>query len=417
MLIAALLSVAALHYFSAGRILAAKSRQVHGLDAAAYSGALVQARALNLLAYLNRAQLAHQLAMAHLVTLGSWAMYGGTQAGRLARGNPPAHLIGMLFGADYGRAYTAASRASGLDIQVGTTGALAQAHAAHDHFVQNLYRGLSARVVHGLPEARRAAIHAVLAAHYPELQISDAAVSIVSDNWPGFVRHFAPEAQLRPLVSQVAGMYDFLAPRNDTQENTWVVSHRCPHLRHQLRRRGGTRMDGAGRWQSFDTQSYHALRSNRWIGCYYREYVMGWAWIPGETSQAMDGAYTDDAPDDFSEQDFWRWVEEATKWDLLEGHDNPLANSYAMRGRVTWRGGGLASYYDVSADKADSEPGFSVVFTQSGPEGLAIHAHSSARTYFARPNPRSDGRHERPNLFHPYWHAALAPGRAPAGRL
>src|SRR5690606_38787840 len=122
---------------------AAKDRQIHGLDAAAYSGALVQARALNMLAYLNRAQLAHQLAMAHLVTLGSWAMYGGTQAGRLARGNPPAYLIGMLFGADHGRAYTAAARALGLDAQAQTAGSLAQAHAAHDRFVHKLYRGLS----------------------------------------------------------------------------------------------------------------------------------------------------------------------------------------------------------------------------------------------------------------------------------
>src|SRR3546814_19656490 len=86
MLMAALLSVAALHYFSAGRTLAAKSRQVHGLDAAAYSGALVQERALNLLAYLNRAPVAHQIAMAHLATLGRWAMSGGAQRTEERRG-------------------------------------------------------------------------------------------------------------------------------------------------------------------------------------------------------------------------------------------------------------------------------------------------------------------------------------------
>lgn len=143
---------------------------------------------------------------------------------------------------------------------------------------------------------------------------------------------------------------------------------------------------------------------------------MGWAWIPGEHTQAMDGAYTDEAPDDFSAQDFWRWVEEATQWDLLDGRDNPLANSYAMRGRAAWPGGGLASYYDVAADKADATPAFTVAFVQPGPEGLAIHAQSSARTYFARPDARADGRRERPNLFHPYWHAALAPGQDPGRR-
>src|SRR5690606_27874810 len=59
------------HHFETGTVLAEKVRQDHVLDAAAYSGALVQARSLNMLAYIHRAQAAHQVAMAHLVTLGS----------------------------------------------------------------------------------------------------------------------------------------------------------------------------------------------------------------------------------------------------------------------------------------------------------------------------------------------------------
>ena len=38
-------------------------------DAAAYSAALIQARALNLHASLNRAQIAHQLGMAHIIAV------------------------------------------------------------------------------------------------------------------------------------------------------------------------------------------------------------------------------------------------------------------------------------------------------------------------------------------------------------
>src|SRR5690606_11985818 len=117
MVLAAVLSLAWMRYFATGQVLAAKVRLVHGLDAAAYSGALAQARTLNFLAYLNRARMAHQLAMAHLVTLGSWAHYAGMEARRLAQGNPPAHLIGLLFGADHGRAYLAAAGAAGLEAQ------------------------------------------------------------------------------------------------------------------------------------------------------------------------------------------------------------------------------------------------------------------------------------------------------------
>lgn len=408
MLVAALLSIALLRYFAAGQVLAAKSRQVHGLDAATYSGALIQARALNMLAYLNRAQLAHQVAMAHLVTLGSWALYGGTQASQLGRANPPAHLIGMLFGADHGRAYLAASRASGLGAWASSSGALGQAHAAHDRFVHSVYGDVSQAVVGGLPAARLAAIQTVLARHYPEFDLSNFEVTVSADDWPGFTRRMTPTAQLRPLVERIAGLYEFLAPRNHTAANNWVVSERCPSLRHQLRRRGSTGMDGAGRWQSSDTQSYHALRSNRWIGCYYREYAMGWAWIPGTTTQRIEGAYSDDVPENFSEQDFWRWVHEATQWNLLDESDNPMANSHAMRARPLWSSGGLAPYYDLAVVGTDGVAGFSVELVHPGPDDTVVRARSAAQTYFARPDRRQDGRHEGAHLFHPYWHARLA---------
>lgn len=411
MVIAAVLSVALLRYFAAGQVLAAKSRQVHGLDAATYSGAVVQARVLNMLAYLNRAQLAHQVAMAHLVTLGSWALYGGAEADQLGRGNPPAHLIGMLFGADHGRAYLAASRAAGLGAWASASGGLGEAHGAHNRYVHGVYGEVSRAVADGLPEARLAAIQAVLHRHYPEWMSPDFEVRVSEDDWPGFIRRRAPTAHLRPLVERMASLYPFLGPRNHTAENSWVVSERCPGLRHQLRRRGATRMDAAGRWQSSDTQSYHALRSNRWIGCYYREYAMGWAWIPGAGMQGIDGAYSDVAPDDFSEQDFWRWVQETTQWNLLDGRDNPMSNSYAMRSHPRWVAGGLAPYYDLASVGSEGIAGFSVNFSLPGPEGLTLHAHSAAQTYFARPDQRQDGRYESAHLFQPYWHARLAASR------
>ncbi len=420
MVLAATLSLALLRYFSAGQVLSAKVRQVHGLDAAAYSGALIQARTLNMLAYLNRAQLAHQLAMAHLVTLGSWALYGGAEAGQLARGNPPAHLIGMLFGVDHGRAYLAAARAAGLDQWARAGGALGQAHAAHDRQVHGLYAGLTHDLVGTAPEARMAAIRAVLRAHYPERTDDDLRVTLSSDQWPALLRRYAPDQDLHDLIQDIARLYPFLGPRNHTASNTWVVDARCPALRHQLRRRGETQLDPEGRWQASDTQSFHALRANRWIGCYYREYAMGWAWIPGHAAAGAPGAYSEDVPDDFSQQDFWRWVQAATNWSLLDQRDNPLANSHAVRSQPAWPAGGLAPYYDMASAAPEGVAGFEVHLSMDGPEGYPVHARSAAQSYFARPLPRADGLHEAPNLFHPYWQARLAPvgdlDVAPPGR-
>lgn len=42
-----------------------------------------QARALNLLAYIHRAQVGHQVALAHLASLAAWARFAQTQAARL----------------------------------------------------------------------------------------------------------------------------------------------------------------------------------------------------------------------------------------------------------------------------------------------------------------------------------------------
>src|SRR3546814_7669572 len=69
--LAAVCGMALVALYNVGQTAAARVRLTHAADAAAYSGALAQARTLNLLAYINRTQVAHQVAMAPLVTLAS----------------------------------------------------------------------------------------------------------------------------------------------------------------------------------------------------------------------------------------------------------------------------------------------------------------------------------------------------------
>ena len=409
MLLVAVLGLAWMRYFSTGQVLAAKTRLVHGLDAAAYSGALVQARTLNFLAYLNRARMAHQLAMAHLITLGSWAQYAGMESRRLAQGNPPAHLIGLLFGADHGRAYLAAASAVGLELDARAEGSLGQAYARHERFVHEVSADLGHHLARELPQVRLAAMREVLAAHYPDIPPDELRPEISDDRWAALLRRQAPDAALFDWVRNQAGLYAFLDPRDHVARNPWPVSGRCPHLRHELRRHGGTALDAGGRWQSGDTQSFHALRSNRWVGCYYREYAMGWAWMPAEPGQAMADRHVDDPPENFADQDFWRWVKAATSWDLLGGQDNPLANSYALRDRQSWMSRGLGNYLDVAPGAGmDAVSGFIVRMRLPDASGHTLHARSAAESFFARPARRADGLDESPSLFHPYWHARLS---------
>lgn len=413
MLLTSLALIAFTRYFYTGQVVAAKAKQTHALDAAAYSGALVQARALNMLAYMNRAQIGHHVAMAHLVTLASWANLAGTEAQQLATGNPPAYLIAMLFGTDHGAAYLAASQAAGFRNLVHQHGELGVAYSAHDRVVQQVFKSVQNHVAQSVPDARYNAMLTVLKENYSDtssiaqpVRENHFELTLYDDFWPGFLHRHAGST-LRPFLLHTAAMYDFLSPRNTTARNSWAVDARCPTRRHELRRRGHTQLDEHGRWQSVDTQSFHALRSNRWIGCYFREYTMGWGWIPGGATQSPDDPYVSNPPSDFSSQDFWRWVKESTDWNIQSGSANPLANSKAVAEHHRWSGGGLQSYFDLR-DSDNSSVGFSARLIYPGPEGLLVQTHSAADAFFELPQKRHDLRLEHASLFRPYWQARLS---------
>lgn len=403
--------------YQVGQTAGARTRLTHAADAAAYSAALAQARALNLLAYVNRAQVAHQVAMAHLVTLAAWAQFSGTQAERRAMGNPPAYLLGTLFGTQALRGYLAAQPTKDMALR------FAQRYAEHDALVHDTLQRAARRQMAQLPAQRTAMLRTVLQANYPEFSGKAGAMQLrwLADTWSGFVhaRPGASDTATQGLVRAAAARYDFLRPRDFTRRNAWIVQPRCPARRHELRRRGATHFDVRGRWSATDTLSYHALRHNRWIGCYYREYATGW----GLAGRRPAGTPVDRAPEDFSQQDFWRWVEQHTSWDIFSGNSNPLASSYATVSLVPAAARGLPDFHEVPHGRADAPLRLAIAVRQSaatlplaaGRFGGAVFGSSdgltvtsAAETFFARPQPRGDGRDELATLFRPYWQARRA---------
>ncbi|SAI56883.1 pilus assembly protein [Bordetella ansorpii] len=415
-----LCAVAWVSLYNVGQTAAARTRLTHAADAAAYSAALAQARTLNMLAYVNRAQIAHQVAMAHLATLASWARFSGTQAQRRAAGNPPAYLIGSMFGAKALQGYLAAQATSGMAAQ------FARRHAEHDALVHGTLAQVANRQVSQLPAQRHAMLRAVLRANYPEWDgASDAPQwRVLDDGLPGFVRaqRGGDASDMARMVRTAAARYEFLRPRDITRRNAWMVSRSCPERRHELRRRGATQMDARGRWSANDTLSYHALRENHWIGCHYREYAMGWG-LAGRD----DGKPIQRAPEDFSQEDFWRWVDQNTSWDIIMGVTNPLASAYGEQARVSLSGRGMAGYHEVPESRAGTPLRFAVAVRQDGAsvpttagsssvgvagcfdwralQGGSLTVTSAAETFFARPQPRDDGKDELATLFRPYWQA------------
>ncbi len=453
-----------------------KTSLVRATDAAAYSAAVVQARALNLHAYLNRAQLAHQVAMAHLVTIASAERFRATQSRQSSAFNPPATVIGMLFGARHAAAYLAARAGGGADAVA--LGQLEQAFRRHDALLHEVVAVARDQQIRQLMPMRDHAIRQVLvrnvgasgsALRGDSLESLGVSYAIGPDDLPGKVLRLTGESPAwQRLLFAVTRQHGYLNDRNATRRNLWAISARCPHKRHELRRRGETSLDRQGHWRSSDTLSFHALRSNNIIGCYQREYPMGWAILradgaalasasgslagamPGEQRDAAAGAGagaglagkdevvdTDGAPQRFSDQAFWRWVGQQAlpDWDIFNGTDNRLANRWGQGTGIRWATRGRPGYADLASDSRSplrivlnvrqSAAGRNPVregdrrgssARESGivaARNESLEALAAAHTYFARPHPRPDARTEKPSLFHPYWHARLI--AVPAG--
>lgn len=413
------------------RMAGASARLTHVADAVAYSGALMQARQLNLLAYIHRAQLAHQVAMAHLATLIAWRQLGLTQARRRAMGNPPAFLIGRLFGPRFAQAYGASPSGSSSDSY--DAAALQASLKRHDSVVHRILAEVARQQWRRAVPLRNAHMARVLQANYVSSTSSRTGVPVMhvhDDNFPRLLAWQSPsDAQgLQALTQTVARRFAFLRPRDLTWASAWIVQPRCPNTRHQLRRRGHTFLDAQGRWGASDTLSFHALRSNRWIGCYFREYPMGWA-TTGATRWTRGRHYVERPLAEFSSQDFWRWYSQYSGLHAGAWRNNPLASSYAMRDRhAAPEGAGLPDVLGLSAQGlrqpkasfrlslrtslAVSDLGQAWAIPRLGDADAWWRARrlarvSAAETYFAAPAAPTGGPAELPSLFRPYWQARL----------
>ncbi|MGG4603473.1 hypothetical protein ACLPHM_01645 [Paenalcaligenes sp. Me131] len=386
--------------FWVGDISAAKMRQNSATDTAVYSAGLVQARLLNMLALLNRAYVAHHVASAHLATAASWGHFALTQAERFGRANPPASLIGLMFGPAHARDYASSAKALGLGERLSLQSRLQSAALAHTEFSNQVFGRVQQNLQQHFFALAKQSAEVILYRSYPEINAASRLSAALQQHPSTVLATVAAQSFVADWVRDSAGSYAFLQPRNYTAKNKWVVSARCPHLRHQLRRRGETKLDDKAGWRSGDTLSFHALRSNRWIGCYYREYAMGYAWIPSRRGQVPDGVFIEDPPDNFSQQDFWRWVREVAGWNLLGEEANPLASSYGYALAQPLMSATLQPALVLASQVSTVELALQVTQPTAN---TTLTTHSTAEVAYLPPVQVS----HRPNLFMPYWESRL----------
>lgn len=384
-----------------GQLVNDKIRLLNASDAAALGAAQWQARSLNYQAYLNRAIVANEVAIAQLVSLRSWSAYIATGTHNVATASsfvPP--LAAAMRALERGwAAVDRGIQAAAPAIEAGLSGwnvdVLAAAQIVAHVQAPIVAADLAARIVHD---------------NEPRAVLDDATRAMQARNGNAWLNHFTQRyrrggGDLARFAAVLMASRDGFTARRSAD----LLPQGSPV---QVSRRGGTDLIGEYAWRGLDTLSAHIdLLLTR------QEIPLGWG--AAETSrQAVAGR--------------------GTHGGSLQ--QNPRASRLATRALSPRQGyRGLPEIRDVGMPRRQAER--SLVYSLAlrlpqaalstpdrllMPAGLALpdgtsaqlapdlarqalHATASAAVEFVRPAQRRDGREEYPSLFSPYWQARLAP--------
>jgi hypothetical protein len=372
---------------------------VGAADAAAYSAAQAQARALNFQAYMNRAIVANEVAIAQLVSLRSWSGY-------MNQTLEEASVVGSLV-PPLGAALHSISR-SWDSIDRGLQRVLPPLEAAASVWnVEVLARA------EFIADAQTGALadslaRAVAFYNVPALGVSAVGREFTGSNvmrWRNFTtghgRSGDERARLRDVVMDSRDGY--------TRSRDWTLG--LPPLL-ALRKRGGTDLIGYEAWRGMDTL---ALRESVLFGTHEQPI----AWHAAENRRLLEpgrgehgGSYRDNprssgyAARELKARNGYRGLPSYRDVRLDPNHNQaPLRYDVELR-----QAGGTIATSDVIMGGAatavpNENPKLAIPAYQSG----VAYALSAAQVFFQRPVGRADRRQELGSLFNPYWQARLAP--------
>ena len=264
--------------FNTGQVATNKMKLANAADAAAYSGTLWQARALNFQSYTNRAMVANQVSIAQAVTLQSWVAYGAVASENIATVLKPVPVINVV----------ADGLQQGLDVVERIVTPIAQAMLT---VVDVVNRGLSqaqeamfVSTFVATPDVMRSVVAETDERFSLNTAFSGLGLANNLDQWRGFTDGYSSDDSLamderEKMINHSRD--DFSRKRNWKFFNFWFYSH--PLMRHQIRREGTTRLIRVNtptgiewEWKAKDTMSLHN-RLWHWRGTRRYEVPIGWA--------------------------------------------------------------------------------------------------------------------------------------------
>lgn len=444
--------------FNTGQVVNKKVQLNNTADAAAYSAAVQQARAYNLIAYLNRAQVANEIATAQLVSIHSWMNFAISGTDHFA---DAVQVIGIVLdltgvGAEIGVALNEIATELGQvkqgmqklrDVMKNVFSATINALSVVDQVYARAATALTVGETFDIPELAQTVVkqNSIKAAGSTDKEARLSAKSLALLG----VQAIAANRSYARLYSVPKGTNPRHTADADRYANV-VMEARDGFSASRdgnlffLHKRGGTDLVSYNRWVAMDTLN---AKINLFL-------------VKVDVPMAWGGAA---AVKDRSKGGFASLTDPNTGWnspyDNDRGHhdpyggsrDNGNAGDLARQQPATPSNdaailtgyAGLQSYEDIAANKAivpysdsgtpDAGPIFSVLVEQpmkgvrttsnvnglGGPPDLVapdkaqnnnMTALATAQVYFDRPRSlfrRADDHRELGSLFSPYWQARL----------
>jgi apolipoprotein N-acyltransferase len=425
-----LLVTAALFYFmvNSGQAVNEKTRVVNAADAAAYSAGIVEARALNYQAYMNRAMVANEIIIAQLVSLASWTWYFANavdyvgesvteQVFMLAPDVRAGRLTAIFAATKYVLEYYTQRSASdyakyivdyGIGPSVWAHDLAVTALSASQHAVQlNLIAGLRQRQI----------AHDVVTAMDPKL---DAQVVLVSHGFDSFTKSYARNGSGGDERGRFA---DVTMRSRDafTRERNWTIKGdpiQAWRKNGAMKKRGGTDLVGYDEWRAVDTLELHGQHffcgsfRNKW--CDDIRTPVGWGAVNVNAGGGDEGAghhgnaydenptTADRADADMKEPGIYKFSGLPDSRDVADvDADAPWQTGITIlvskKHTDTLTSGGAAQ----------AKPSGELALFNDRPAKGRMAALSRASVFFDRISPRADGKAEIASLYNPFWRVRL----------
>ncbi len=428
------LSAAFLYLYNTGNLMIERARLAATADHLAHAVATEQARLLNLNAYMNRAAIANQLAVAQNVSIASWAQYMQpipTRASILM--TPPLTPIGAVVTQSSGAVATAMRPVSEImGIYVMQNQAANQLLKRQQQLINSIYMAkLKGQIV---PRMLSASKMAESGARVRYLATHDRMVD--------FIRRYSGDSRQRMAPVMMDSRERFTRARVQWNENVGIdkCSRWSPNIPfYELLKRGGTQLVGLDEWKGMDTFSLHTylgywktrkFKWPKWV-CEHTEYPIGYG--SAVTSRhsndadigdgtAFDGSWSVNPNGSSSSAamlPMWdsRTGKKALSPAVPEFYD--LTPSRLSESRGVTSLDVVLQLYKNSADLQTSAGSSAIRMEGRLPSDLALphkrlSAVSRAEVYFERPQDAylNKGMYEKASLFNPYWRVRMSALRA-----